>query len=153
MKKPIFKPKPGQTDYTKARWAPVINCVLKYGHKLLVVQRSKELSFYPGYWSGVSGFLDDQRSLSQKVADELKEELGILKSQIKNIRRGEIFDQEGAKYKKTWVVHPVLVEVTTDKVRLDWEAQNHKWLTLKEIKKLRLLPGFDDVLKRLSLWI
>lgn len=153
MKKPLFKPKLGQTNYTNARWAPVINCVLKYRNKLLVVQRSKELNFYPGYWNGVSGFLDDRRSLNQKISDELKEELGISKTKIKRIKLGEIFDQEEPKYKKTWVVHPVLVEVETDKVKLDWEAKNYKWLTFQEVKKLKLLPGFDEVLKRLSLWI
>lgn len=153
MKKPTFKPKPGQVDYTNARWVPVINCVLKLRNKLLVVQRSKELNFYPGYWNGVSGFLDDRRSLNQKVSDELKEELGITKTKIKKVQLGEIFDQEEPKYKKTWIVHPVLVEVETDKVKLDWEARNYKWLTLQEIKKLKLLPGFDEVLRRLSPWI
>lgn len=153
MKKLLFKLKPGQTDYRNVRWAPVINCALKYKNKLLVVQRSKELFFYPGYWNGVSGFLDDQRSLSQKVSDELKEELGILKNQIKRIQLGEIFDQEEPKYKKTWIVHPVLVEVKTDRIKLDWKAKNYKWLTIREVKNLKLLPGFDEVLKRLSLWI
>jgi len=153
MKKPIFKPKPGQIDYTDARWAPVINCVLKYKDKLLVVQRSKELNFYPGYWNGISGFLDDQRSLNEKVFDELREEVGISKNKTKRIRLGNIFDQEEPKYKKTWIVHPVLVEVRTDKIKLDWEARNYKWVTLQEAKRLKLLPGFNEVLKRLSLWI
>jgi isopentenyldiphosphate isomerase len=153
MKKPSFKPKPGQVDFTNARWAPVINCVLKYKNKLLVVQRSKELNFYPGYWNGVSGFLDDKKNLNQKVLDELREEIGILKSDIKNIRLGEIFDQEEPKYKRTWIVHPVLVEVKTDKIKLDWEAKNHKWLTFQEVKKLKLLPGFNEVLRRLSPWV
>lgn len=147
----MFKPKPGQVDFTSARWAPVMNCVLKYKDKLLVVQRSKNLNFYPGYWNGVSGFLDDQRSLREKVADELREELGLSKNNIKQIRLGEIFDQEEPKYKKTWIVHPVAVEVKTDKVKLDWEARNYRWITLKEAQSLKLLPGFDEVLKRLSL--
>lgn len=150
MKKPTFKSRQGQVDYTNARWAPVVNCVLKYKNKLLVVQRSRELNFYPDYWNGISGFLDDQRSLSEKVVDEIREELGIPKSKIKRIRIGEIFHQEEPKYKKTWIVHPVLVEVKTDKIKLDWEAKNYKWVTLKEIRKLKLLPGFDEVLKKLS---
>lgn len=153
MERPTFKPKPGQTDYTNARWVPVMNCVLKYKDKILVVQRSKELNFYPGYWNGISGFLDNQRSLNEKVADEIKEELGLSKSKIKLIRLGEIFDQEEPKYKKTWIVHSVMVEVETDKVKLDWEARNFKWLTFQEVNKLKLLPGFDEVLKRLSPWI
>jgi len=153
MSQPTFKPKSGQIDYTNARWAPVINCVLKHENKLLVVQRSSNLNFYPGYWNGISGFLDDQRSLNQKISDELSEELGIRKSKIKRIRLGEIFDQEEPRYKKTWIVHPALVDVTTNIINLDWEARNYKWLTLAEIKKLKLLPGFSEVLKRLSQWI
>ena len=147
MKKPKFKAKPGQIDYSKVRWAPVVNCVLKYKNKILLVERSKELSFYPGYWNGISGFLDDGRSLKEKVEGELREEIGIPKSKIKSVKLGQIFDQEEPKYKKTWIVHPVLVEVKTDKVKLDWEARNYKWITLDEAKKLKLLPGFDRVLK------
>jgi isopentenyldiphosphate isomerase len=150
MKKFIFKPKAGQTDYTNIRWAPVINCVLKYKDRILVVQRSEKLNFYPGYWNGISGFLDDQRDLMEKVSDELNEELGIPKTKIKKIRLGEIFDQNEPKYNKTWIVHPVLVNVSTDKVKIDWEAKNYRWLTLREVRKLKLLPGFDKVIKHLS---
>ena len=147
MKK--FQPKPGQVDFTNVRWAPVINCVLKYRNKILVVQRSRDLNFYPGYWNGISGFLDDKKSLTEKVAEELREELGIPKNKILKIKLGEIFDQEELKYKKTWIVHPVLVEVKTDKIKLDWEAKNYQWLSLNEIKKLELLPGFNLVLNKL----
>lgn len=148
MKKIIFKPKQGQVDYTYVRWAPVINCVIKYRDKILVVQRSKELRFYPGYWNGISGFLDDQRSFEQKVRGELKEELCIDKKYVKSIRLGEIFHQDAPKYKKTWIVHPVLVEITTDRIKLDWEARNYRWVRLGEIHKLKLLPGFDRVLEK-----
>lgn len=153
MKKTKFKLKPGQVDYTNTRWAPVMNCVVKYGDKILVVQRSKELNFYPGYWNGISGFLDDKRSFEQKVKDELREELGIPSKEVKKIRLGEIFHQEAPKYKKTWIVHPVLVEVSTDKIKLDWEARNYKWIKVNEAKKLKLLPGFDQVLEKVSVWV
>lgn len=151
MKKQAFKPKPGQLDFTKARWAPVINCVVRYRGKILVVQRSEKLNFYPGYWNGISGFLDDQRSLEQKVKDELKEEIGMRTNNIKRIKLGAIFDQEEPKYKKTWIVHPVLVDVMTDNIKLDWEAQNYQWIKPREAKTLRLLPGFDRVLIALNL--
>ncbi len=152
-KKPPFKLKLGQVDFTHARFAPVINCVLRYKGKLLVVKRSESLNFYPGVWNGISGFLDDKRTLQEKIADEIREELGMQESKIKKIRLGEIFHQDEPVYKKTWIVHPVLVDVTSDQVTLDWEAKECAWLTLKDIKKLRLLPGFSGVLKRLSLWL
>jgi isopentenyldiphosphate isomerase len=144
-----FKPKPGQIDFTKIRWSPVINCVLKYKDKILVVERSKNLRLYPGYWNGISGFLDSRNSLEEKVFEELKEELSLNKKNVLSIHLCQIFDQDEPKYKKTWIVHPVLVRVNTDKIKLDWEAKNYKWIKLEEIKKLKLLPGFDLVLKTL----
>ncbi|OGZ32774.1 MAG: hypothetical protein A3I88_02240 [Candidatus Portnoybacteria bacterium RIFCSPLOWO2_12_FULL_39_9] len=149
MKKIKFKPKPGQVDYSKMRWAPVINCVVKYRDKILIVQRSAKLNFYPNYWNGISGFLDDKRTLKEKVRDELKEEAGIDKKDIILIRLGKIFHQDELKYKKTWIVHPVLVKVKTDKIKLDWESRSHKWIKIKEAKNFNLLPGFDKVLKNL----
>ncbi|MBI2121589.1 MAG: NUDIX domain-containing protein [Candidatus Sungbacteria bacterium] len=145
-----FIPKSGQIDFTEARWAPVINCVVKYKNKILLVERSDELNLYPGYWNGISGFLDDQRSLEEKVKDELQEELGISEEHIKYIRLGEIFDQEAPEYKKTWIVHPVLIEVDTGKITLDREAKNYKWISPKDVNNFKLLPGFDRVLKKLS---
>lgn len=150
MKEPKFKPKLGQVDFTDIRWAPVINCVLKYGDKFLVVQRSKDLNLYPGYWNGISGFIDDKRSFMQKVKDEIREETGISGKNIKSIKLGEIFHQESPKYRKIWIVHPVLAEVKTEKIKLDWEAKNYKWIKISEAKKLKLLPGFSEVLKKVS---
>lgn len=66
----------GQTDYTHIRWTPVINCVVEYNNKILLVRRSTKLNLYPGYWNGISGFLDDKNNLSDKVKEELREEVG-----------------------------------------------------------------------------
>ncbi len=148
MKK--FQPKHRQIDFTNARFAPVINCVVKNKNKILIVQRSKTLNFYPEFWSGVSGFLDDSQILKQKVESEIKEELGIAKKDIISIKLGNIFHQEAPKYKKTWIVHPILVEVKTDKIKLDWEAQDYRWIKFQDAKKFKLLLGFDRVLKEIK---
>ena len=144
-----FIPRPGQTDFTDIRWAPVINCVLRYGDEILLMERSKDLKLNPGCWSGISGFLDDNKSLEEKVLEEIREEVGISKEQVISIKPGKIFDEDDPKYKKTWIVHPVLVEVNTDKVQTDWEAQNYRWVTLAEAWKMDYMSGFDKVLKAL----
>lgn len=141
-----FIPKPGQVDFTDIRYCPVINCVVRHGRKILVVERSSGMRLYPNHWNGVSGFLDDKRSFDEKVQDEIGEELGLKKKDIRSIKMGKIFHQEAPKYKKTWIVHPVLVEVNTDQITLDWEAQQYRWLFPREARKLKLLPGFDQVL-------
>ena len=94
--------------------------------KILVVQRNPNMRLYPGYWNGISGFLDDQKSLKKKAYQEVEEETGLSSKQILSFRLGTIFNQEESKYKKTWIVHPVLVEVSTSDIKLDWEAVNHQ---------------------------
>ncbi len=146
-----FKPKAGQTDYADIHWVPVINCVVKRNGKVLLVHRSSNLKLYPDCWSGVSGFLDDAQSLEDKAREELREELGIESGDIVSIKLGIIFHQEEPKYKKTWIVHPVLVDIVTDKIRLDWEADEYRWFLPAELKSLKLLPGFEKVLSSFQL--
>ncbi len=146
MPRELFTPRPGQVDYTNIRWTPVMNCVVKFDDKILIVQRSAELNFYPSLWNGISGFLDDHRDIEEKVHEELMEELSLPASAIVSITRAGLFEQEEPAYKKTWIVHPVLVEVNTDQVTLDWEAQDKKWMTLEEARAYPLLPGFREVL-------
>ncbi|TSC69024.1 MAG: NUDIX hydrolase [Parcubacteria group bacterium Gr01-1014_70] len=142
-----FKPMPGQIDYTHARWAPVINCVVRFRGTILLVKRNNGMRFYPGHWNGISGFLDDQCSLKEKVRDELQEELGISPKHITSIHFGAVFHQEAPAYKKTWIVHPVLVDVSGNNVKLDWEAKESMWIHPRDAKKFKLVPGFDRVLK------
>jgi 8-oxo-dGTP pyrophosphatase MutT (NUDIX family) len=147
---PEFKLKPGQVDFTNIRWAPVINCLVRYDDKFLVVQRNAAMRLYPNFWNGISGFLDDNKSLKEKVAEELWEELGLAAEHIISIKQGQIFNQESEEYKKTWIVHPVLVDINTNMITLDHEATSYQWLQLSEIRQLTLLPGFDHVLSAIE---
>ncbi len=151
MKKaiPKFIAKKGQIDYTNIRYAPVINCVVRHNSLILMVQRNSKMNLYPSFWNGISGFLDDNKSIEEKVKEELEEEIGLKKEDILSIYRGQVFDQEEEKYNKTWIVHPILVDIKTNKIKLDWEAQNHKWIKVEQAKEFDLLPGFDRVLKSL----
>ncbi|MEK7547102.1 MAG: NUDIX domain-containing protein [Patescibacteria group bacterium] len=137
-----FKPKPGQTDYTNARWAPVVNCIVRHGDKILIVKRSSDLRFYPGLWNGIGGFLDDEKSLEEKVKEELGEEIGLREEEIISIKLGEVFDFDDPAIGKTWVTHPVLVDAATDRVVLDWEAQEYKWVKPEELKNFETAAGF-----------
>lgn len=147
MGRKAWKPKPGQIDYTNIRRAPVLNSVVHYGNKILLVKRSSNLRLYPNYWNGISGFLDDEKSIPEKAKSELKEETGIGEKDVVSLKEGTVFELDASEYDKTWIVHPVLIDVKTDNVKLNWEAEDYKWVTLEEAYELDLLPGFDMVLK------
>ncbi len=149
MKKTSFVPKKDQVDFTHARFAPVVNCVLFCEEEMLLVKRSDTLNFYPRYYNGISGFLDDTKSLEEKVLEELHEELGIQEG-VQKITLCGIFHQEEKTYKKTWIVHAVRVEVSSKKVLLDWEASEYVWISPEKAHTYNLLPGFERVLALVS---
>jgi NADH pyrophosphatase NudC (nudix superfamily) len=146
MTRPAFTPKPGQVDFTGLRYAPVVNTVATYKGKILLAQRSHELRHYPGWWNGISGYLDDHLDIAAKVYEELREEVGLHAHHVKSIRIERPLIQEAPEYGKTWLVIPVLAIVTTDKITLNWEAADAGWFTPAEARKLQLLDGCADVL-------
>ncbi len=146
MAEPKFVPKPGQVDFTHIRYAPVLNVIVTHEDNVLMVQRSEDLKFYPGYWHCIAGFLDDDQSIEEKVAEELREELGWDANDFTVVKRGQARIDESERYSKTYLVVPVLVEAKSNAVKLDWEASDAKWFAPGEIKALKLLPGFLETL-------
>ena len=70
----VFLPRPGQVDYTHIRYAPVLNAVVVYLGKVLLLQRSNEMRSYPNHWCGISGYLDDDRCVEDKTRQEMLED-------------------------------------------------------------------------------
>ena len=150
---PEFSRNPGQMDYTHARYVPVINCVIKNNDKILLVQRSEKMQYYPNYWNGISGFLDDNQSLEEKVREEIREEIGLSDEHILSINQVGLFEYEEVQYNKVWITHPVLVEVNSGHIKTDWEAQDYKWVTLDAAKTFNILPGFEKVLELVEYYL
>lgn len=145
MGRPPFKPKSGQIDYTKANRAPVINCLVRHEGKILIVKRSSKMRFYPGYWHCISGFLDDAHTPEEKAKAELREETGIEGKDIVSIEAGKVYELKDEEHEKTWIVHPFLADVKTNKVTLDWEADDYKWIKPEELSNFNILPGLGKV--------
>lgn len=148
MSEPKFIPRPGQIDFTNIRECPVINCIVEYNGKILLVERSKVLRFYPEYWNGISGFLDEpHKPLLEKIHEELREELGFTEEDIVAIHEGPIIRMEDTINDKVWITHPIHVQVKRDTVKLDWEAQNHAWILPEELSHFKIMPRFDEVVE------
>jgi len=52
------------------------------------------MRLYPNYWNGISGFLDDNKSVTEKALCELEEELRIPADAVKELRRAQVLVQE-----------------------------------------------------------
>ena len=101
-------------------------------------------------WSTVAGFIDSNQSLSEKVLEELREELEIDKSKVKSIFFGENYTFEDKTNGKTWIRYPILVKLNEQpEIKLDWEHTEYKWIEPEDIKDYPTPPGTDENLRRL----
>jgi len=150
MEQPKFIPKPGQIDYTNIRYAPTINCIIKYKDEFLLFERNSNLNFYPGYWNGISGFLDDNKDIQDKVKEELWEELSLTDDKIISIKIYNPIYYDEKEYNKTWIVFPILVEIDTKEFILDFENSNCKWFKINNISEIinsyKIIPNIKDIL-------
>ncbi len=129
----------GRIDYTNAVTSPVINCFIKHDDKILLLKRSNKVSFLKNKWHVIAGFLDEDRPIEDKIHEELYEELGFSKEQIKSIKLGmPIIDKQ---FNREWIVYPAFIEVNSDKIQLDWEHEEYKWITMQELHEYELLPN------------
>ncbi|OHA89627.1 MAG: hypothetical protein A2741_02820 [Candidatus Zambryskibacteria bacterium RIFCSPHIGHO2_01_FULL_43_27] len=140
------------TDYTHARSAPVIVIFVKYRDKFLLVKRSEKVLTYQGLWSCLAGFVDDEKTMEEKVRFEIQEELGLKDSDIKEIKQGETYLFLDKELDREWIRHVFLVEITNPNLKLSWEHSEFVWITPEDSKNYTATPGFlEDLEKVLKL--
>jgi len=139
----------GRIDYHQSNKALVMNCFVKYKDKVLILKRSNEVLNYKEQWNSIGGFIDEAKPIEKKVLEELKEEIGIEKDKILDIKvkdSWELFDPE---INKTWIIFPVLVELKENpEIKLDWEHTEYKWIKPEEIMNYDIIYRLEDNLKR-----
>jgi len=138
-----FVLKKGQIDYRRRTIVPVVNCLLMHRGRLLLVKRTHQTRFYPGYWHCIAGFLDDNKNVLQKAREEIYQETGIRRKDIVYLKSKKIVSAYDHRYRKQWIIHYVLAQVKTEVVKLDWEATEYKWVRLDQFCGMRkLIPAF-----------
>lgn len=137
------------TDYTHARSAPVIIIFVKYRDKFLLVKRSEKMLTYQGLWSCLAGFVDDDKSMEEKVVFELEEELGLKKDDVKEIKAGDTYLFVDKDLDREWIRHLFLVEITNPNIKLSWEHSELVWATAEEAKGYETTPGFGEDLAKI----
>jgi isopentenyldiphosphate isomerase len=138
----------GRIDYSKSNAAPVMTVFVKYKTKILLLKRSEKVGTYQSKWNTVAGYLDELKPIKKKILEELKEELGIKQNKIRSIHFGKAYNSVDRKINKTWLIHPVLVELKEKpKIKLNWEHTEYQWLKPKETEKFDTVPKFDKSLK------
>lgn len=116
--------------------------VVKNKGKVLMLRRSIFNKLYQFYWQFPEGGVKFGESVEKALARELKEETGLklTSAELRGVKSSNIvhFGQ------KLW--HFVRIYYSckvSGKVKLSRAHDQYKWLTSKDIKKLKLLKGLS----------
>lgn len=139
----------GRIDYSNSNIAPVIKIIVKYKDKILILKRSDKVRTYKGKWNTVAGYLDELKSIRKKVLEELYEETGISEENILHIKIGNSYNFFDNDIKKTWLVHPVFVELKhKPEIKLDWEHTQCKWIKPEELNNYDIVRTTEECLEK-----
>ena len=132
----------------KGKFQDVVTVFLTWGAKVLVLKRSRKVGTYKGHWAGVSGYLESADPLKQAYV-EMAEELGLGKEDVSMVRMGKPLEVFDPARERAWRVHPFLFIVhKPDKIRLDWENVEMRWILPEEIVQLQTVPALKQALDR-----
>lgn len=123
----------------------VVTCFLESNGEILLLRRSQQVGSYHGIWAGVSGYVEttpDEQSLT-----EIREETGLQLTDLQLLRKGETLTVEDAELGVRWLVHPYLFHISDrGKIRIDWEHQETRWISPKDIGDFATVPRLKEIL-------
>ncbi len=127
----------------------VVTCFLEHQGKILILRRSRKVGSYQGKWAGVSGYME-ANDVEQSYT-EIKEETGLSKVNLRLRNKGTPLTIIDEKLKRKWIVHPFLFHVNQpEKIKIDWEHIESKWIKPGDLSKYETVPGLKDALERVT---
>ncbi|HEY93830.1 MAG TPA: NUDIX pyrophosphatase [Dehalococcoidia bacterium] len=132
-------------DNLKERY--VVTCFLESKGKILLLRRSQQVGSYQGKWAGVSGYVESPPE--EQALIEINEEVSLVSDDIQLLKTGEPVVIDDEELGTRWVVHPFLFHVTNpEKMKIDWEHREYKWINPVDIDKYDTVPGLKNTLER-----
>lgn len=125
----------------------VVTNILLHRGKVLLLKRSQQVETFRGHWAGCSGHIEHDETVEQASYKEIREETGLERSSLKLLAWGKAVLIE--KPHGAWLVHPFLYATDCDKVTLDWEHVEYRWVRPEEVEEFDTVPGLSRVILEL----
>jgi ADP-ribose pyrophosphatase YjhB (NUDIX family) len=125
----------------------VVTCFLESENEILILRRSGQVGSYQGKWAGVSGYIET--SADEQALIEIEEETSLSREDVELIKKGRPLPIEDKRLGVRWVVHPYLFHIKDrDKVKIDWEHKEARWIKREEIGNFDTVPKLKETLAR-----
>ncbi len=127
----------------------VVTVFLISAGKVAVVRRSARVGTYQGLWSGISGYSEGDPDRQFRI--ELAEETALTEDDYTLVRKAPPVAVTDSEQGREWIVYPFVCEAHhPERIRLDWENTELKWVKPEDIAGLPTVPGLWDVYLRVS---
>ena len=125
----------------------MVTCFLESDGEILLLRRSGQVGSYQGRWAGVSGYIET--TADEQALTEIEEETSLAGEDLKLIRKGRPLVVKDDKLGVKWVVHPYLFHIKDrDKIKIDWEHKEARWIQPKDIDNFETVPKLKETLAR-----
>ncbi|MDM8000305.1 MAG: NUDIX pyrophosphatase [Dehalococcoidia bacterium] len=129
----------------------VVTCFLEHGGKIMILRRSGRVGTYRGRWAGVSGYIEEGTSAPEQAWTEIREECGVDSDDVELVREGQPLEVVDSDLGRKWIVHPFRFRVVRpDKVRIDWEHTEAKWVVPDDIGRHETVPKLLEAWRRVA---
>ena len=125
-----------------------VTAVVKHKNKILILKKAPDDYNYPNKWSFCSGYVKEFESAEENALREIREETGL---NAKIIKKGKLFEVADKKLGRRWIIMTFLCKVKLNKVKLDHENVDYRWISHKDLKNYKTVPGLQKDLKILGL--
>lgn len=129
----------------------VVTNFLKHDNKILLLRRSQKVGSYEQKWAGISGYIEKDQTALDQAWQEIEEEANLLQGDLVLLKEGLPLEVVDEKLNRIWVVHPFQFDITDpDKIQIDWEHSEFKWIYPHEIKNHDCVPGLYEAWLRVE---
>jgi 8-oxo-dGTP pyrophosphatase MutT (NUDIX family) len=144
LEKKLPKFSDGRIDYSKSKECLVITVFIIYNKKILLLKRSGKVSTYRYKWNTVTGYIDENKTIFQKILEEIEEEIGLTQKNISSYKIYDSIEFTDKNIDKKWIIYPSIIELKNNpKIILDWEHSEYKWIFPKDILNYDIVPKLD----------
>ena len=124
----------------------VVTSVIRCGDRVLLLKRSQQVSTNQGRWAAVSGYIEEGEEPLAAAKREVGEEIGLHAAVLLKEGGLHIIRSDDV----VWNIHTFLFSAPDEKVSLDWEHTEYRWLLPKEMEELPdRVPGLAQVVRDL----
>ena len=125
----------------------IVKSFIKNKDRILNLKRSDKVRSMKGLWSGISGIIENNEKPADRAIIEIYEEVGIKKNKIILVKSEEKIKISSPQYENhEWEVFSYLFETKEEKIKLNWENSDFRWINLNELKNYETVPSLEKIL-------